>query len=227
MVLAVNVAALGDYGLTFDMDDLRQFVQVHLNKNSRHVPCFKDNLPGVEWGYGFLKRYSDVITSRHCQMRDKSVKHQAPQRKQVNVPAGSCVGISDLESASTPVQASTSGSKRQVRQRLVSSDDSNKEESSDVPNEEESNDDETNAIEVDNVTASNLKAGVYVLVRFDIVKKQPCHYVGKLKGAAVDDEWGIEFYKKCSGSEMNTGRHDVMFALPQPAVTANHLQVSK
>ena len=38
--------------------------------------------------------------------------------------------------------------------------------------------------------------------------------IRKLKGAAVDDECDIEFYRKCSGSKLNTGRHDVMFALP-------------
>ena len=65
--LTLNVAALGDYGLAYGMDDLRRFVQVHLNKHNHHVSCFKDNLPGVEWGYGFLKRQRDIVTSRHCQ----------------------------------------------------------------------------------------------------------------------------------------------------------------
>ena len=59
--LAANVAALGDYGLAFDMDDLRRFVQHYLNKKCRYVPCFKDNLPGIEWGYGFLKRQKHNI----------------------------------------------------------------------------------------------------------------------------------------------------------------------
>ena len=65
--LAANVAALADYGLAFDMDDLRRFVQHYLNKKCRYVPCFKDNLPGIDWGYGFLKRHKDTISNRHCQ----------------------------------------------------------------------------------------------------------------------------------------------------------------
>ena len=48
--LANNIAALSDYGLAFDMDDLRRFVQHYLNRKCRYVSCFKDNLPGWTGG---------------------------------------------------------------------------------------------------------------------------------------------------------------------------------
>lgn len=65
--IAQNVAALGDYGLGFDTKDLCKFVQVHLNKSNRHIPQFKDNMPGVDWAQGFLKRQSNILKARHCQ----------------------------------------------------------------------------------------------------------------------------------------------------------------
>ena len=65
--LAENIAALGDYGLAFDLFDFRMFIQFHLNRMERTVRQFKNNLPGEDWARLFLKRHADLLTQRHCQ----------------------------------------------------------------------------------------------------------------------------------------------------------------
>ena len=77
---------------------------------------------------------------------------------------------------------------------------------------EVSGDDEATAAENEGVTAFNLHAGAYVLVRFDVENKKPVHYVGKLKSLAAD-EWNVEFYRKCSVNKMNAN-DVIMFAVP-------------
>lgn len=65
--LAENMATLGDFGLAFDQEELRSFVKDHLDKMQRSIPQFKNNRPGIDWVYGFMKRHSDLLSNRHCQ----------------------------------------------------------------------------------------------------------------------------------------------------------------
>ena len=65
-VIAQHLAVLGDFGLAFDVQDLCKFVQHYLNANQRHIPQFKDNLPGIEWANAFLLRHP-ILRKRHCQ----------------------------------------------------------------------------------------------------------------------------------------------------------------
>lgn len=67
LALAQNVAALGDFGYAFDLTTLRQFIHFHLNSMHRVIPQFKNNYPGVDWAYGFLKRHENILTQRTCQ----------------------------------------------------------------------------------------------------------------------------------------------------------------
>ena len=67
VALAQNVATLGDFGYAFDLTTLRQFVHFHLNSMQRVVPQFKNNYPGVDWAYGFLKCHENILTQRTCQ----------------------------------------------------------------------------------------------------------------------------------------------------------------
>lgn len=65
--LAENIAALGDYGLAFDMMDMRKFVKYYLDREKRHVEVFKNNFPGEDWARGFLSRHSNLLSNRMCQ----------------------------------------------------------------------------------------------------------------------------------------------------------------
>lgn len=65
--IAQNLAALGDFGMAFDGEKLRDFVKEYLDSKARQVDVFKDNRPGVDWLSGFLKRNKNILTTRICQ----------------------------------------------------------------------------------------------------------------------------------------------------------------
>ena len=65
--IAQNLAALGDFGMAFDGEKLREFVKEYLDSKARQVDVFKDNRPGVDWLSGFLKRNKNILTTRICQ----------------------------------------------------------------------------------------------------------------------------------------------------------------
>lgn len=65
--IANNLASLGDFGLAFDSQDLRNFIKHYLDTFERDIPEFKDNLPGTDWVHGFLKRHKQLLSSRICQ----------------------------------------------------------------------------------------------------------------------------------------------------------------
>lgn len=67
MSIAQNLASLGDFGMAFDVSEVRTFVKHLLDSQNRTIPEFKDNLPGVDWVYGFLQRHSPLLSSRTCQ----------------------------------------------------------------------------------------------------------------------------------------------------------------
>lgn len=65
--IANNLASLGDFGLALDSQELRTFIKYYLDMCGRHIPEFKDNLPGLDWVHGFLKRHENLLSSRICQ----------------------------------------------------------------------------------------------------------------------------------------------------------------
>ncbi|KAG0695202.1 hypothetical protein GWK47_027004 [Chionoecetes opilio] len=67
VALAQNLATMGDFGLAFDLSEMRMFVKVHLDTMHRSIPQFADNLPGVDWAHGFMQRHKDLRSTRHCQ----------------------------------------------------------------------------------------------------------------------------------------------------------------
>lgn len=67
VTLAKDVSLLGEWGFPQDILDVRLLVKKFLDEQRRHVKRFVDNTPGVEWGLAFLKRQSDIISSRLCQ----------------------------------------------------------------------------------------------------------------------------------------------------------------
>lgn len=65
--IAQHTAVLGDFGYAFYVYELRLFVKSFLDKAERHAPQFKDNMPGEEWARSYIKRHSDILSTRVCQ----------------------------------------------------------------------------------------------------------------------------------------------------------------
>ena len=87
------MTALGDYGYAFDELELRLFVKSFIVKARRSVAQFKDNLPGVDWVKGFMKRHKDLLAKRikvvdHADSQDAShlvvFKHIQKLREKAN-----------------------------------------------------------------------------------------------------------------------------------------------
>lgn len=57
----------GDWGYPIDPLTLRLLVKDYLDRQGKTVPKFKDNLPGRDFVYQFLKRHSDSLSARMCQ----------------------------------------------------------------------------------------------------------------------------------------------------------------
>ncbi|KAG5881543.1 hypothetical protein JTB14_017946 [Gonioctena quinquepunctata] len=54
-------------GYPLDTFDSRLVIQQYLKRAGRVVSRFKDNLPGKEFAYSFLKRHSRILSARMCQ----------------------------------------------------------------------------------------------------------------------------------------------------------------
>ena len=67
MVLAQNLARLGDFGCAMDVSDLQWFVKYFLNDNFRFIDSFANNTPGIEWVRGFLSRHKEILSKRMCE----------------------------------------------------------------------------------------------------------------------------------------------------------------
>ena len=65
--IAQHIATFGDFGYAFDMMELRLFVKSFLDKANRHCAYFENNMPGVEWGMGFVERHKELLSMRMCQ----------------------------------------------------------------------------------------------------------------------------------------------------------------
>ena len=58
---------VSEWGFPFDMLDLRMTAKRIVDQEGRVVSRFKENVPGEDWGYGFMKRHKDKIKNRLCQ----------------------------------------------------------------------------------------------------------------------------------------------------------------
>ncbi|KAG5886903.1 hypothetical protein JTB14_004191 [Gonioctena quinquepunctata] len=56
-----------EWGYALDTFDLRLVIQKYLNRTGRVVSRFKENLPGEEFVYSFLKWHSRILSERMCQ----------------------------------------------------------------------------------------------------------------------------------------------------------------
>lgn len=66
-LLLYNINICADWGYPIDSHDLKLIVKNYLDKLGRTVPRFKDNFPGKEFVFSFLKRHKGVITNRLCE----------------------------------------------------------------------------------------------------------------------------------------------------------------
>lgn len=53
-----HAVALSLYGFPITTFDLQSTVKAYSDRICRKVPRFKNNFPGSDWAYGFMKRYS-------------------------------------------------------------------------------------------------------------------------------------------------------------------------
>lgn len=66
-LLIMNLNVCSDWGYPLDTYDLQLLVKNYLDKLGRSVPRFRNNLPGKEFVYGFLKRHKNDISNRMCE----------------------------------------------------------------------------------------------------------------------------------------------------------------
>ena len=59
-----HLEALSDWLIPISVDMLLEYVESFLEANQITVKRFKDNKPGKDWGYGFLKRHSTRLARR-------------------------------------------------------------------------------------------------------------------------------------------------------------------
>jgi hypothetical protein len=66
IVFAKNIATLGDWGFPVDILEIRMLISSYLCERGLQVLKFKNNIPGKEWVFGFLKRHRDILSNRMC-----------------------------------------------------------------------------------------------------------------------------------------------------------------
>ena len=54
--IAEKICIASEWGFPLDLMDVRIFVKFYLDNNGKIITQFKENLPGVDWCYSFLKR---------------------------------------------------------------------------------------------------------------------------------------------------------------------------
>lgn len=60
IIFREHILAVSDMGIPLSMYDLRCIVRQYLNSANRRVSVFKDNMPGWDWGEGFLRRHPTI-----------------------------------------------------------------------------------------------------------------------------------------------------------------------
>jgi hypothetical protein len=66
-IIVENINACADWGFPMDRYDLRLLVKIYLDKKGIESKRFKNNMPGVEFAGGFLKRHKNKISERYAQ----------------------------------------------------------------------------------------------------------------------------------------------------------------
>lgn len=65
-VFVHHLIGVSEWGFPFSTLDLRLIVKGYLDKTSRKLKCFKDNIPGNDWARSFLKCHHKEIGRRTC-----------------------------------------------------------------------------------------------------------------------------------------------------------------
>ena len=55
-----NIHVMSEYGFPIDKADLKFIIKSYLDRNSRRLNFFKDNLPGRAWTDNFIKRHKTL-----------------------------------------------------------------------------------------------------------------------------------------------------------------------
>lgn len=55
-----------EWGQPLDLYDLRVIVKNYLDKVGRRVDRFQNNMPGMEFAMGFIKRHKERLSMRFC-----------------------------------------------------------------------------------------------------------------------------------------------------------------
>jgi hypothetical protein len=75
------IATLGDWGFPLDILEVRIFISGFLREMNKRVEKFRENIPGVDWVYAFLKRQSDIISPRMC----RNITHKRASVTQTDI----------------------------------------------------------------------------------------------------------------------------------------------
>lgn len=74
-----NLNICGDWGYPLDTTDLRYIIKMYLDAMNIKHHIFKNNLPGVDYIDGFLKRHNNNISQRICQNIKRSRAAVSPE----------------------------------------------------------------------------------------------------------------------------------------------------
>lgn len=67
MEIMLRLIQCSEWGYPVGSLDLRMIVKSYLDHTGKKENRFKDNMPGIEWGYSYLKRHKSQISERMCQ----------------------------------------------------------------------------------------------------------------------------------------------------------------
>lgn len=67
LYIVENLNICGDWGYPLDTTDLRYVIKMYLDSMNISHNIFKNNMPGIDYVNGFLKRHANIISQRICQ----------------------------------------------------------------------------------------------------------------------------------------------------------------
>lgn len=77
--LVEKLIICGEWGYPIDKYTLRLFVKDYLERRGKTLKKFRNNMPGPEWVYSFLKRHKDRLAVRMCQNIKRARAKVSPQ----------------------------------------------------------------------------------------------------------------------------------------------------
>lgn len=77
--IMLRLVQCAEWGYPVESYDLRIIVKSYLDHSGRNESRFKDNMPGREWAYSYLKRHEAKISERMCQNIKRSRAKVSPQ----------------------------------------------------------------------------------------------------------------------------------------------------